>query len=371
MTIVLNEREWAADMIASRSLGKKPYETLCRVARYYIDSGDSKKEARHKLDVFLLRCDPSASLPKWGEALDKAVGWALKHEAVDIEKIVVTKPELEKIHSLKGKQIQRLAFTLLCLAKYWDIVTKSSAGWVNNKDSDIMRMANINTSIKRQSLMFYNLRDAGMIEFSRKVDNTNVRVCFMEDGEAAVEVRDFRNLGYQLMMHDGGAYFVCANCGMTDKFRAPGKGRTQKYCKSCAAELAIQRRINYSMCLAERRASRKRRYTVYMHEFPDGTIYIGSTQQSLNERWKNGAGYQGQKVGDAIERAGWENIRHFILADDLDSECARDVEGFLIEKYKSYLSSYGYNVRGIAVARDAELPKIIKREVNGRGEAIA
>ena len=35
MSIVLKENDWAEKMIQSKSLGKKPSETLRRVARYY------------------------------------------------------------------------------------------------------------------------------------------------------------------------------------------------------------------------------------------------------------------------------------------------------------------------------------------------
>ena len=247
MTIVLNEHEWAEDMITQRSLGKKPYETLCRVARYYLDSGIQKRDVRRMMDSFLLKCDPSVSLPKWSDLLDKALQRALKYKAINLEGVTVTKPEMARIESCGGRQIQRLAFTLLCLAKYWNAVTGKTDGWVNSKDSDIMKMANVGTSIKRQSLMFHNLNEAGMIRFSKKIDNTNVQVCFMEDGEPAVHITDFRNLGYQYLKYRGGPYFVCANCGITTKLNDPVKGKKQKYCRECAAQIALQQRVNSVM----------------------------------------------------------------------------------------------------------------------------
>ena len=60
-------------------------------------------------------------------------------------------------------------------------------------------MANIKTSIKRQSLMFAELRNAGFIRFSKKIDNLNVQVLFMTPGETAIHIQDFRNLGYQYL----------------------------------------------------------------------------------------------------------------------------------------------------------------------------
>lgn len=249
MSIVLNEHYYAEQAIQTRSLGKKPSETLSRVARYYIDSCDSstKRTIRSKLDLFLLQCDSTASIPKWSKMLDFATDWAFKHEAIQIDSIVITKPEMEKIDSLDGKQIRRLAFVLLCLSKYWNIVNSQNDNWVNSKDNEIMAFANINTSIRRQCAMYATLRDAGLIQFSKKVDNTNVRVCFAEDGDVAMTITDLRNLGYQYLKYHGEPYFECTNCGITVKIDEPTKGRKQKYCKECAVEIKTKQNVNAVM----------------------------------------------------------------------------------------------------------------------------
>lgn len=249
MSIVLNEHYYAEQAIQTRSLGKKPSETLSRVARYYIDSCDSanKKTIRSKLDLFLLQCDSTASIPKWSKMLDFATDWAFKHEAIQIDSIIITKPEMDKIDSLDGKQIRRLAFVLLCLSKYWNIVNSQNDSWVNSKDNEIMAFANINTSIRRQCAMYATLRDTGLIQFSKKVDNTNVRVCFAEDGEVAMTITDLRNLGYQYLKYHGEPYFECTNCGITVKIDEPAKGRKQKYCKECAVEIKTKQNVNAVM----------------------------------------------------------------------------------------------------------------------------
>lgn len=249
MSIVLNEHYYAEQAIQTRSLGKKPSETLSRVARYYIDSCDSanKKTIRSKLDLFLLQCDSTASIPKWSKMLDFATDWAFKHEAIQIDSIIITKPEMDKIDSLDGKQIRRLAFVLLCLSKYWNIVNSQNDNWVNSKDNEIMAFANINTSIRRQCAMYATLRDTGLIQFSKKVDNTNVRVCFAEDGEVAMTITDLRNLGYQYLKYHGEPYFECTNCGITVKIDEPTRGRKQKYCKECAVEIKTKQNVNAVM----------------------------------------------------------------------------------------------------------------------------
>lgn len=246
--IVLNENEWAEEMIKQCTLGKKPYETLCRVAKYYTDKGFKKSDVRKLMDAFLIRCDPSASIPKWADTLDRVVSRAGKYNAICIDKIVITKPEMKRIAALEGVQTKRLAFTLLCLAKYYDIVNPSGDHWVNSSDSEVMKMANVSTSVKRQSAMYHELNKLGMVGFSKKVDNTNVRVQFIEDGETAYEVTDMRNLGYQYFAASGAdGYIVCQNCGITTKKDKANTGRKQKYCKECAAAIKLRQSVESAM----------------------------------------------------------------------------------------------------------------------------
>lgn len=247
MSIVLKENEWAEEMIASQNLGKKPFETMKRVARSYLDKGYSKSQVRDELNLFLRQCEPKSSLSKWSSTLDKAVKCAAKYPAINIDNIEITETEMQKIDNLEGKQLRRLAFTLLCLAKYWAIIKPNADGWVNDKDNQTMSLANINTSIKRQGLLYWQLREAGMIQFSKMVDNTGVKVCFIEQDKPVMNITDFRNLGYQYLMYHGEPYFECTNCGLTTKIKNPDNNRKPKYCAECASKIHMQQIVNSVM----------------------------------------------------------------------------------------------------------------------------
>lgn len=375
MTIVLNEHEWAENMINSCSLGVKPYETFCRVAKYYIDKNYSKKKVRKMLDTFLLQCEPTASLPKWSDTLDYAVNRASKYDAIMVNYIGISETELKTINSLDGTQLRRLAFTLLCLAKYWDIVNPNGDHWVNSKDTEIMRMANINTSIKRQSLMYHTLNELGLIRFSKKVDNTNVRVCFIDNGNVELKISDFRNLGYQYLKYTGEQYFECENCGLTVKTSDKSAGRKQKYCAGCAAEIKIQQSINSVMrgrLTNTNNDLSNRKYIVYMHKFPDGKKYVGMTGVSLSERWRGGQGYRGTPVFDAIQKAGWDNVEHYVLFKDLDRDSAKYAESYYIKSRHTYLPKYGYNVHNTSYSKvdTSMIPKLLSIQVDGYGNPI-
>lgn len=245
MNIVLNEREWAENAITGRQLGKAPAETLSRVARYYYHvEGYKKAEVRKKLEEFMLQCDPRIVLVKWSDLLDSIVRNVNKYRLIEIDGVDITQAELDVIAALDGTLIQRLAFTLLCVAKYWNLANPGNRSWVNTQDKDIMRMANIGTSIKRQSDMFYALREVGLLRFSRKVDSLNTQVRFVkEDSPVKLHINDFRNLGNQYLMYCGGPFMQCVQCGLTVKRQC----NAQKYCPDCAAEVYLKQTVESTM----------------------------------------------------------------------------------------------------------------------------
>lgn len=86
-------------------------------------------------------------------------------------------------------------------------------------------------------------------------------------------------------------------------------------------------------------------YTVYKHVFPSKKIYIGITKMTTNNRWKNGFGYSTNTlVRRAIDKYGWENIEHEILATNLsmDEACAMEIR--LISQFQSNDPLFGYNI---------------------------
>lgn len=85
-------------------------------------------------------------------------------------------------------------------------------------------------------------------------------------------------------------------------------------------------------------------FKVYMHIFPNNKVYIGITNQTLNRRWRNGYGYKGQIVYDAILKYGWSNIKHRVLFDNLSKEEAEQKEIELIKLFNSTSHKNGYNV---------------------------
>lgn len=244
MSIILDEKDYAQKLLESNYAGKKVSESLMILAKYYSDMGKSKKDIKKLLAEFLDSREPQISVTAWETTIDKIASGCKKYNLVQIEGIPITDSEMYTIGNVPGTQCKRLAFTLLCIAKYWNNVVPNNDWWVNSADKEIIRMANINTSITRQNLLYWKLGDLGMIQFPKKIDNLNVRVNFASEGTTVVTITDFRNLGYQYLKATGESFIECANCGITVRETNPGVGRKQKYCKDCAHDLWKASTIN-------------------------------------------------------------------------------------------------------------------------------
>lgn len=85
-------------------------------------------------------------------------------------------------------------------------------------------------------------------------------------------------------------------------------------------------------------------YVVYKHTTPSGKVYIGITGQDPEKRWGNGNRYkQNKHFYSAIEKYGWDNIKHEIVCTGLNKWQACRVEQSLIKYFDSTNRNKGYN----------------------------
>lgn len=86
-------------------------------------------------------------------------------------------------------------------------------------------------------------------------------------------------------------------------------------------------------------------WIVYVHISPTNKYYVGITSQKPNNRWKNGKGYiKNTYFYRSIQKYGWENFKHEIIAENLTKQEACNFEKILIKKLGSNNYYYGYNL---------------------------
>lgn len=88
-------------------------------------------------------------------------------------------------------------------------------------------------------------------------------------------------------------------------------------------------------------------FKVYVHvNKTNGKMYVGVTKNKVEKRWKNGKGYiECVHFYRAIQKYGWDNFDHEIIADCLTEEEALHMEQMLIEKLNLQDDRFGYNIR--------------------------
>ena len=86
-------------------------------------------------------------------------------------------------------------------------------------------------------------------------------------------------------------------------------------------------------------------YTVYLHlNKINGKRYYGITSLKVEYRWNNGKGYKEQYFARAINKYGWDNFEHIIIAKGLTKDDAGWIETVLIAEYDTTNPDKGYNI---------------------------
>ena len=88
-------------------------------------------------------------------------------------------------------------------------------------------------------------------------------------------------------------------------------------------------------------------WKVYIHIAPNGKRYVGITSQDRLYRrtGSNGEGYKSQQLfWRAIQKYGWDNFKHEIIAKNLTELEALKMEIGLIALYETTNPKYGYNI---------------------------
>lgn len=91
-------------------------------------------------------------------------------------------------------------------------------------------------------------------------------------------------------------------------------------------------------------------YIVYIHTNQiNNKKYVGITRRTVNERWGlMGQGYAQQpKFYNAIQKYGWENFTHEIIATNLNEMEALELESYYIQYYNTIENGYNILLHGI------------------------
>lgn len=235
MDIVLNEKEYAEKILAEKSVDNKPFFTLTILAKYYYHCfGYRKKKITELLVDYMQKYYPRyyCNRAMWDENIEKIAKNVSKYTFYEISGVWITEAELVTIESINNKVLERLAFTLLCLAKLGALKNPNNNGWVNLEAKEIYRLARISCSVIDRYKKLGQLKELSLLEFPQKNDNLSCRVTFINnDSEQKLFISDFRELGYEYLQYKGEEFIRCGECGILMRNNKAGN---KKYCSQCS-----------------------------------------------------------------------------------------------------------------------------------------
>lgn len=251
MPVVLNEKKQAEYIIEKGEVGNKPTSTLFLLAKYYRQKENLNKEQTfNKLNEFMGKNYKNYNSATWEDIIEDISKKANKYPLREIDYIEITKSEIDTIRNVCNIKYEKLLFTMLCYAKLYNKISDKNNGWVNTDIKELFRVARVSVRYKNDKFLYLNdLETAGLISFSNKNDNLNLRVDFVDnDSETVLKIDDFRELGYEYLNYIGDGKFIRCECC---KRLIRKKSNKQKYCTDC------YKRINSDMTNERQKKNRK------------------------------------------------------------------------------------------------------------------
>lgn len=234
--IIANEKKLAEECIEKGIPGKKPLATLDVVAKYlhWHEGLNGNQLAKALSDlIFEHRLEFNGSKSYWLKKIEELVKNAGKRAPYEIDGVWITESELKEIAALEDKVLERLAFTMLCIAKLNKEKCPDNGGWVNLGSNDISRLANVYDKDVQRVERMAALYEKGYIRLPEDIGCENYKVAFVDDdSENKLYVSDFRDLGFTYRQYKGERFIRCAKCQRLVMDNANG---TKKYCGDCAA----------------------------------------------------------------------------------------------------------------------------------------
>ena len=238
MKIILNEKEILDKSLEQGYIDNKPSITIKLLAKHFFSIGQNKNQVIDSIDNFMEKYQKNYNFMDWQKVIKRIVNKTSKLESfefVNITSVEIYQEELEEIKKIDNLRLEKLAFVLLVYSKIYNQMNKNEKNWVNSSIGDIFSDTKMAVSKKNQCLMINKLSDMKLLEVSKKVDCTNIKVLFTKyEGNKKIDITDFRDFIYEYLRWNGEKIGVCEgeNCGRLIKIT----NNRQKYCPICWKE---------------------------------------------------------------------------------------------------------------------------------------
>lgn len=245
--MILDEYKIAEDIIKNNVLENK--EDIFIAAKYLRNEIKCDVlETYSILNSLMLNSFSNFDSLRYASYLENIAVKASEYTLKQVDCISITKKELKRISEIDNSKLKRLLFTLLVYAKFNNALSENNNDWCNIKIKDLYKTARVSTrNSKEKALLLCRLSNYGVIDFSRKNINHNIKCLIVDKNNDDVEytITDLRELGYQyLNIYDCSQFCYCSQCGKIIKKNKKNDYST-KYCNECKQTTKNTQNLNY------------------------------------------------------------------------------------------------------------------------------
>lgn len=178
------------------------------------------------------------------ELVQKTIKTVRKSSLKLVEHIYITQSELDFIVALNDIKLEKIAFIVLCLAKYHNEISENPDNCIYFKLNEIKNMARVNMNKIDFEYFYNNLYDVGALQPNNSPTSTIQIVDFVStdsNDPVVLELKevDYLELAYVYLSwkNNGKGYDRCQKC---DRLMRQGKTKPRKYCEECARESHLE-----------------------------------------------------------------------------------------------------------------------------------
>ena len=232
---IFNEKRTIESIIENKAVNEVNItQTIKKLARYnYYVSGLSQDASYDMIVNYMKENSPDFTEVGYYKVVMGCIKDASKGAWKNIDKVVITKEELERIQALDDIRKEKLAFVLLADAKYDNACKNSQLNLSYLSLSDLYRLARVTMPVKERSMFLHFLYADGLVEMNLNPLSTNKKLTYISENDDDVGLvlteNNYKELAFTYMNWKKGGYKECKSCGRLFKTKT-----NAQYCKKCS-----------------------------------------------------------------------------------------------------------------------------------------
>ena len=210
-----------------------PRKAIWTLALYYIQIKNSnEKEAFQQIIDYISERDGDFYYEQYLNDINKCIKKAKKYEIKNIDKVIITKGEMDIIQSFNDIKKEKIVFVLVALAKYFNALYGNDRDCCFANTRDIFKYARVVIQASERDYYLHFAYESGVLlpNFSIGSNMQLVGVISHEEEDTVLTLDeyDYKELAYAYLNYKNGGYKRCKECGAW--FKIKSSEPNLKYC---------------------------------------------------------------------------------------------------------------------------------------------